>query len=70
MSTTRSHKPSTRQLHNRHAALIQAALTAINNVFSDTTVTQGTTIEDLRELKTEIEMKIECIKADIKRVGG
>lgn len=44
------------------------AISAIEKVFSDTSVSQNTTIERLNELKDDIEIKIACIESDIR--GG
>jgi DeoR/GlpR family transcriptional regulator of sugar metabolism len=50
----------------RHEKLIQAAKDAIDAVFSDTSVSQRQTLEDLGELADELEIKQECIRNDIK----
>lgn len=46
--------------------LLKEALDAINKVFSDTSVSQETTMDTLRELRDDIEMKMECIRVDLK----
>lgn len=45
---------------------MEAAKKAIDDLFSDTTVSQQTTVDKLEELRDEIEMKIDAIKGDIK----
>lgn len=45
----------------------QIALEAIQDIFSDTVVSREETIETLEDLAGEIEMLIECIRADIRR---
>jgi len=41
-------------------------LAAIEELFSDTSVTQENTLEQLEEVRDDIDMKIECIKNDLK----
>lgn len=46
--------------------LVEIAKAAINTVFSDTTVSQETTVEHLKELRGEINVMINAINEDIK----
>lgn len=47
--------------------LLKAALNAIERLFSDTSVSQEKTLESLDELRDDINVKMECIKTDLKR---
>ncbi len=49
--------------------LVKIAKAAINTVFSDTAVSQETTVEYLEELRDEIIVMINAIKEDIKFDG-
>lgn len=51
----------------RHEQKVKAAEDAITTVFSDTTVSQEHTIDSLRELRRDIEIKMVAIKSDIER---
>jgi hypothetical protein len=51
-----------------HQRKVEAAENAITAVFEDTSVSQKTTLEDLRDLKDGIEIKIECIRYDLRKV--
>lgn len=48
-------------------AKLKAALKAVEDLFSDTSVTPQATLKALEELQTDIEIKMEGLKADIKR---
>ncbi len=50
-----------------HRNLVDRALEAVSNVFSDTSVGPEMTRDDLRGLIDEIEIMIEAIEDDIKR---
>ena len=50
-----------------HLQLVQAAEEAIENLFSDTRVSQEETLNDLHDLRSQIEIKMQCIARDIKR---
>lgn len=50
-----------------HEDFYNAALEAIDEVFSDTSVSQGETLESLRDLRSEIDAKMNAIRADIQR---
>lgn len=52
---------------DKHAKLKQAALDAIEELFGDTSVGNLVTRDDLEELRSDIDSKIECIDADIAR---
>lgn len=45
----------------------QKVLDAIDALFSDTSVPPEATLEALEEIQSEIETKIDCLKADIAR---
>lgn len=45
----------------------QQALDAIDELFGDTSVSATTTLENLEEIRDEVESKIECIKADLNK---
>ena len=45
---------------------IKAAEEAIDELFSNTDVSQETTLRDLRSLRDEIDMKIGCIENDLR----
>ena len=45
----------------------EAAREAIESLFSDTSVEKQVTLDDLEELQSEIETKIDCIQADINK---
>jgi hypothetical protein len=44
-----------------------AASAAIDELFGDTSVPKETTLEELEELQSDVESKIDCLKEDIKR---
>lgn len=44
---------------------IKSAKSAIDDIFSDTSVNAEETLDALKELRDEIEMKIEVIEADL-----
>jgi hypothetical protein len=46
---------------------IALAIEAVDNIFSDTSVSQEETLDALAEVRESIEMKIECLKSDIRR---
>lgn len=48
-----------------HQILVDAASRAIDELFSDTSVSLETTKGDLEVLRDEIDMKIECLDLDI-----
>ena len=48
-----------------HRNLVDRAVAAIGDVFSDTSVGPETTLGDLNELIEEIEMRMEAIKSDM-----
>lgn len=54
---------------DKNEKLKSKAFKAINNLFCDTSVSKQKCIENLRELIEDIEIKIECVKEDIKRLG-
>ncbi len=47
--------------------MIEAACNAIDNIFSDTNVDMLTTLEALEEVESNLEMKIKCLREDIRR---
>lgn len=47
---------------DRHDALYQRALEALNRLFSDTTVDQGTTAGSLRALRDELDICLEALR--------
>jgi hypothetical protein len=53
-----------------HDNLVKLAEQAIDEVFGDTSVPQRDTLASLHSLKDLIEMKMECIKGDLRRGGG
>jgi hypothetical protein len=44
----------------------EAALEAIDALFGDTSVSKQVTLDDLEELQSDIETKIDALEADIK----
>jgi hypothetical protein len=50
-----------------HKQLLQSAEKAIDDVFSDTRVSRKTTYVDLQDLRADIDIKLEALKADMKR---
>jgi hypothetical protein len=48
--------------NKKHELLLERAKEAIDDLFSDTSVSKGKTREDLEELVDEIHFKIETIK--------
>jgi hypothetical protein len=50
-----------------HERLINAAEKAIDALFSDMTVSQQTTLDDLEELRGEIDFKCVALKEDMRR---
>jgi uncharacterized coiled-coil protein SlyX len=54
----------------RHEQLKQAALEAIQALFSDRSVSQEQTRESLEEVVTESEMYIDAINEDLKHSEG
>lgn len=44
----------------------EAVRDALDELFSDTTVSKQTTLDDLNELQSDMENKIEALEADIK----
>lgn len=48
-----------------HGQLVQRASKAIEELFSDTSVSQETTLDDLDMLVEDIGMRIEAIKCDM-----
>ncbi len=49
-----------------HDRLLDAAQKAIEDLFSDTSVSAAQTRSDLNDLRTDIDIKIECIDSDLK----
>jgi len=45
----------------------EAAREALEALFGDTSVTKQTTLDDLNELQSDLETKIEALEGDIKR---
>jgi hypothetical protein len=45
----------------------EAARKAIDNLFGDTSVDKQVTLDDLDELQSDIDNKIDCLKEDIKK---
>lgn len=52
-----------------HAGKIKAVESAIEDLFSDTTFGQQETLDDLREIRTDLDFKIGCIRRDLERQG-
>ncbi len=50
----------------KHEKLIEKAKDAIEELFSDMSVSQSTTLKSLEELRDEIDNKIDCIVHDLK----
>ena len=48
-----------------HDRLLKAAKEAIDRLFSDTSVSQETTMEDLRELRDDLDIRIEGLISDM-----
>jgi hypothetical protein len=46
------------------------ALLAIDAVFGDTSVSKATTLDLLEELQSEVDSKVDALKADIKHEEG
>lgn len=44
----------------------QTVLSKLDELFSDTSVSKQSTLEDLEEIQSEVDSKIEAIKTDIK----
>lgn len=44
---------------------VKAALSAIEIIFSDTSVTRETTLEELQEIQSELDSKIDALKSDL-----
>lgn len=53
--------------NKKHEAFKSAALKAIEDLFSDTSVGNLVTRDSLQELRDEINQKIDCIDADVER---
>lgn len=51
-----------------HKTLIQAVEEALDDLFSDTTVSRNTTYGDLSDIRANIDIKMESLKEDMKRV--
>jgi hypothetical protein len=45
-------------------------LKLLEELFGDTTVSQQETLGELREIQSDLEMKIGCIEADLERDAG
>ena len=43
----------------------QEALNIINDIFGDTNVSPEQTLDELREIKEDVEMKILCLESDL-----
>lgn len=54
---------------SHHGQLIKNAVDAIDAVFGDKGVTPERTMADLRDLAEEIDLKINCLKNDLKKLG-
>lgn len=54
-----------RSKRNPHDELVGKILEAIENLFSDTSVSQERTMDDLGEIISDCEMKIMAIREDI-----
>lgn len=63
----RNEKETAREPRKRIKGWITEAENAIEELFSDTSVTQETTLEALRELRGNIQCKIESIESDLRR---
>jgi hypothetical protein len=50
--------------------LYQAAEAAIEKLFSDTSVSPEECLANLRGLKDDLEMKIDCVESDLRRLSG
>jgi uncharacterized protein Yka (UPF0111/DUF47 family) len=50
-----------------HERKVKAAEAAIEAVFSNTSVSQEETLQDLDDLADQIDMKRECIRRDLRR---
>ena len=48
---------------------VQVALQAIDNIFGDTSVSPETTLDQLEEIQADLEMKVDCLKNDIRKKG-
>lgn len=55
------------QASRRHAIKVKEALSAIDEVFSDSSIPQLATISSLREIREDCEIKIQAIEADLRR---
>lgn len=51
----------------KHEKKVKAAENAIDSVFSDTSVGQEKTYEDLLDLKEVIDLKLVCLRSDLRR---
>ena len=52
-----------------HRKLCEIAEEAIDDVFSDRSVTPEKTMDSLEDLSAMIDLKIECIKSDLRKKG-
>ena len=52
-----------------HERLVRTALHAIEEVFSDTSVEQFDTRDSLESLAADIDMKLQCLREDLRRNG-
>lgn len=48
-------------MNKRHEQMIENAMRAIDDVFSDASVSKEQTLDDLKHLRSEIEIKIETL---------
>lgn len=54
---------------SKHQDLVDAAEKAIDELFSDQSVSLDRTMDDLRDLRSEIDIKIGALNEDLKRSG-
>ncbi len=58
-------------MSKEHRRKLEAAEKAIEDLFSDTSVSQESTLQDLGDLADQIRVKQECIRSDLrKKVAG
>ena len=57
-------------MSNPHEILLNGAKRAIDRLFSDMSVPRETTLEDLVELRDDLDIRIEGIRCDMGRDDG
>jgi hypothetical protein len=57
-------------MNPRIAAKQKIVTDAVDNLFGDMSVSPAVTLEALEEIQSDVESKIDALKADIKHKGG